>query len=572
MMLYNRLSLTVLLTLLAIGASASRAAGQGERTSEYLGRLVGADAIASAVDVRITFYAPDGGRELSTLDKPGVKVVDGLFKVPLEVPEVSAKAPSKGMDFEVKVRVPAGSSGPFTSLSGRANLPPKIYDVASDALRVDALGNVGLGTDSPTARLDVNGSMRAASIEAAGGVIAGGVSSVLGLEVRAPGGTPVIDFSSDANVDYNARLWYDKGANRLQLENTPLWAGQYWTGNGGGLWSEGRMHISSTPDETVYINPWHGTTIIGAQGKAAIVYADLTANGALTVNGGLLAGGDLNVKGAVHFDKGLTTDGGVMIMSDLAVNQGVKIGGQLDCRQAALGELRCDRAILGGNLEWPGRGHIQTRESLYLNPFAGGGTVFIGGGGGSGDLYVTGTLAKAAGSFKIDHPLDPENKFLSHSFVESPDMKNIYDGVATTDASGYATIALPDYFEALNQDFRYQLTVIDEADDSDGILWAKVVRKIEDNQFKIRTARGNIEVSWQVTGIRHDAYARKHPIQTETDKNAEERGLYLNPEAFDQPAEMGIYFNGAQDEASSSTTAGEVVNSADPLATVIEQR
>jgi hypothetical protein len=44
-----------------------------------------------------------------------------------------------------------------------------------------------------------------------------------------------------------------------------------------------------------------------------------------------------------------------------------------------------------------------------------------------GNLGVTGTVSKGGGSFKIDHPLDPENKYLSHSFVESPDMKNIYD-------------------------------------------------------------------------------------------------------------------------------------------------
>jgi hypothetical protein len=73
-----------------------------------------------------------------------------------------------------------------------------------------------------------------------------------------------------------------------------------------------------------------------------------------------------------------------------------------------------------------------------------------------GNLNVYGTLAKSAGSFKIDHPLDPANQYLYHSFVESPDMKNIYDGVVTTDANGTATVVLPDYFEALNKDFRYR--------------------------------------------------------------------------------------------------------------------
>jgi hypothetical protein len=57
-----------------------------------------------------------------------------------------------------------------------------------------------------------------------------------------------------------------------------------------------------------------------------------------------------------------------------------------------------------------------------------------------GNVGVVGTLSKSAGSFKIDHPLDPENKYLYHSFVESPDMKNIYDGVIMVDSKGEAQV------------------------------------------------------------------------------------------------------------------------------------
>src|SRR6185503_3032219 len=79
-------------------------------------------------------------------------------------------------------------------------------------------------------------------------------------------------------------------------------------------------------------------------------------------------------------------------------------------------------------------------------------------------LNVVGNVTKGGGAFKIDHPLDPENKYLSHSFVESPDMMNIYNGEVTTDGKGHAVVPLPTWFEALNRDFRYQLTVIDEGD------------------------------------------------------------------------------------------------------------
>ena len=145
-----------------------------------------------------------------------------------------------------------------------------------------------------------------------------------------------------------------------------------------------------------------------------------------------------------------------------------------------------------------------------------------------GDAHVNGTLSKAAGSFKIDHPLDPANKYLVHSFVESPDMMNVYNGNVTTDGNGDAVVTLPDYFDALNKDFRYQLTVLGQ--------FAQVIvsQKISGNQFSIRTDIPNVEVSWQVTGVRKDAYAEAHRIEVEPDKPTAEKGLYLHP------VELGI--------------------------------
>lgn len=145
-----------------------------------------------------------------------------------------------------------------------------------------------------------------------------------------------------------------------------------------------------------------------------------------------------------------------------------------------------------------------------------------------GDLTITGNLAKSSGSFKIDHPLDPANKYLYHSFVESPDMLDIYNGIVVTDKHGYATVVLPTYFQALNRDFRYQLTPI-------GCLAeAAVIREISNNRFIIRTSKARVRVSWQVTGIRHDAYADAHRIPVEEEKPDPERGHYLHPELFDQ--------------------------------------
>jgi len=144
----------------------------------------------------------------------------------------------------------------------------------------------------------------------------------------------------------------------------------------------------------------------------------------------------------------------------------------------------------------------------------------------SGNLNVTGKLTKGSGSFKIDDPLDPAHKYLSHSFVESPDMKNVYDGNVTTDKHGLATVVLPDYFEALNRDFRYQLTVIGQ------FAQAIVQQEIQHNRFTIKTSKPSVKVSWQVTGIRHDAYADAYRIPVEEEKPPQEQGHYLHPELF----------------------------------------
>jgi hypothetical protein len=161
-------------------------------------------------------------------------------------------------------------------------------------------------------------------------------------------------------------------------------------------------------------------------------------------------------------------------------------------------------------------------------------------------LNVTGSLSKPAGTFKIDHPLDPANKYLYHSFVESPDMMNVYNGNISTDGFGLATVTLPDWFEALNRDFRYQLTVIGQ------FAQAMVASEISHNQFTIRTDKPNVKISWQVTGIRQDAYANAHRVQVEEDKPAQDQGHYLHPELFGAGPEQAVGYR-----ASAKTVAAQ---------------
>jgi len=148
----------------------------------------------------------------------------------------------------------------------------------------------------------------------------------------------------------------------------------------------------------------------------------------------------------------------------------------------------------------------------------------------SGNHTVTGTKA-----FKIDHPLDPAGKYLVHSCVESPDMMNIYNGSAVLDGAGESWVELPEWFEALNRDFRYQLTAVGAPGPN-----LFVAQKVSGNRFRIAGGEPGMEVSWQVTGVRRDAYAEANPIAVEIEKPEHERGRFLHPELYGLPASEAI--------------------------------
>jgi hypothetical protein len=161
----------------------------------------------------------------------------------------------------------------------------------------------------------------------------------------------------------------------------------------------------------------------------------------------------------------------------------------------------------------------------------------------AGSVHIQGTLSKSLGTFKIDHPSDPENKYLSHSFVESPDMMNIYNGVAVLDNRGSASVELPDYFESLNQSFRYQLTAIGASMPN-----LYISSEVSANEFAIAGGVAGAKVSWQVTGIRKDPTALSHPIIVEEEKSVQHRGKYLNPDSYGFGNERAIHPSPKQNE------------------------
>lgn len=132
-------------------------------------------------------------------------------------------------------------------------------------------------------------------------------------------------------------------------------------------------------------------------------------------------------------------------------------------------------------------------------------------------LAIVGALAKGGGTFVIDHPLAPFAKLLYHSFVESPEPKNVYDGVAKLDQNGEVRIQLPAYFEALNTDFRYQFFPHFAAMPN---LYVK--EEVRNNSFVIAGGKPGGEISWQITGNRHDPYILANPIIPEVLKGPDQ--------------------------------------------------
>ena len=154
-----------------------------------------------------------------------------------------------------------------------------------------------------------------------------------------------------------------------------------------------------------------------------------------------------------------------------------------------------------------------------------------------GSVSVVGTLYKSSGAFRIDNPIDPEHSYLQHSFVESPQMTNIYKGHVTTNGKGFATVKLPSWFGALNKDFEYQLTILGHAP------WgteARVWDEIAHNRFTIRTSKPNVKVSWQMTGVRQDRYANAHRIRAVVPKEDTADGRYLHPDLYGKPLSKSV--------------------------------
>jgi hypothetical protein len=367
-----------------------------------------------------------------------------------------------------------GTTGHLAKWTGTSSLGnSNIFDGAA--------GNVGIATTSPTARLDVDGTARIrGNTTVNGSVSAGPINASTNSSQAAVTGT----------------------------DNSSAGAGGIVGGsqNGVGVRGTGVVGLSGSGEGIdgygVYAG---GNTGVFGSGNAVGVYGTSTSStgviGTSTNYFGVYGSGTTGVYGSSATGVGVE---GVSMTASAGVYGTSNGGWALD----GYGTAGATGVLTGSDFGW----------AAWFN----------------GDVQVDGNLSKSGGSFKIDHPLDPANKYLYHSFVESPDMKNIYDGNVTTNAEGEAVVTLPEWFETLNRDFRYQLTAIGQ------FAQAMVSHEIADGRFSIKTDKPNVKVSWQVTGIRQDPWANAHRIPVEQVKPGNERGSYLHPELYGASEEKGV--------------------------------
>lgn len=507
-----------------IGCAASAAADPLGSGFTYQGRLNDGGAPANgSYDFEFALYtSASGGSAVDTVDVDDIGVSGGLVNAMLDFTD----APYDGSALWVEVRVRSGAStGSYTTLSPRQALTAAPY--ALHALNPGPAGPQGpTGPTGPTGPEGAEGPQGAQGPEGPQG----------DAGPQGPAGFVTLPYVGTASTT-DAVLDITNTDNGIGVQSTSPYLAVYgYSPNGYGLYGASDAGYAGYTVSTSSIGLYgYGGGLAGLYG----VSGNASGSGVYGVASGGSAAGVFGVNGSGPGVWGRSTGSGIGVY-------GQSPSYALYGAASSAGGIAIYGAGGTGGAGVYAYGYVGvqgltngTTDSQGVRGDNGGSNTAGYAGLFNGRTWVVGNLIKGGGSFKIDHPLDPRNKYLSHSFVESPDMKNIYDGIVTLDARGEATVTMPDWFEALNGDvsmdsYRYQLTCVG------GYAPVFVASEIDNNQFRIAGGTRGLRVSWQVTGIRHDRYAEANRIPVEEDKTASERGKYLHPAAFGAGPEMGV--------------------------------
>jgi len=570
----------------------------------YQGHLIDNNSQADGLyDFQFKLYddAASGAKKGNTIEVNDLDVIEGYFTVQLDFGSDPNIFNGQARWLEIAVRS-GNSTGGFSILTPRQAITPSPYAlfamnggsgagsgwVISDSNMYSGVtGNVGIGTTSPGAKLDVNGRVQAKRLRSYGSagndliaiqpaddsnptwsavtlgnstwtawpfmVLKNGnilSSGKLGIGTTNPSWPLEVSTGNEAigimhSASGAARVFSKIGSNgsgAFFVRNGTGGEAIYLSSEGNSFLNGGNVGIGTTSPTnklevqggTAFIPGGinSGTTIMNWPGygtglkqvSGAYIYPGRTDSGDWQNSWYLASNGSYGL----YTNTGLYTAGSITNAGSLFVSGNVGIG-----TSSPTAKLDVVGSIIATS---PGAGAAISGIHTDGTGVYGQSGVALGWAGYfQGRVRVTGQLTKGSGSFQIDHPLDPENKFLQHSFVESPDMMNIYNGNITLDEKGEAVITLPEWFGKLNKDFRYQLTAIGAPGPN-----LYISEEITDNQFKIAGGKSGMKVSWQVTGVRQDPYAVANRIVVEEDKPEYAKGYYLHPESYGLPKDRSI--------------------------------
>jgi len=479
------------------------------------------------------------------LRDPGQFVQDGRE---IALAEVTLDAAGKVTGLSAEQRRAIGSSPDRIQLTRTDVVTSGSAAVAGEApaAQLRALREGGLDLDLPAAD---GTARRVLSIDGASGNV--GIGAVAGGQARrvlhVEGGTEVhsggrgggfsfADRTASAGAYVDAPgagerwVWYAQGG------QARLWSGEDQIvfgkgGNGEALDVPRRMRVRQGSDQSAGI--WFHQNVGSGSDRA---FAGMANDDHVGFWGNQGAGWGLVMNtssGKVRVGSSAPPEQTLDVAGIAVVSDQVGIGTRTP--QATL-DVQGETVLEGGSPSFVGRNSpalIVTAKPLQIGfpPRP----VFPDAAQFNGHVDVKGKLTKSLLEFKIDHPLDPASRYLSHSTVESDEMKNVYDGEVVLDENGEAEIALPDWFEALNERLRYQLTPLGRPAPD-----LHVSRKLSGNRFSVSGGGPGTEVCWQVTGIRHDPYALANPLVVESDKKGEEYGRYRHPEPHGATADLAI--------------------------------
>lgn len=437
------------------------------------------------------YDTPDGGSPIWTESHASVSVIDGFVRVLL----------GSETDFPENAFYTSGERYLQLVVNGESFSPRLRLTSVAYALRADAADTISggyvesingandeveiVGGDNVTVTRDGQDIIVSAS-----GGMSGGITTLQGdnsIDITSPNGpTTTVSLSNDVTIGPSGELSVTNGGGGTAAELSSESEG-------------GALFIKQT------------------DGNFNAVEASVRAGG----NQGL--GGQFKIRGnnnwdAINMFADGDTEGGRVVMREPNPSNANESFSTLVLRgEEGAGQI----LTLGGNstqisiggekqeIRSLGRMGLGLTQAEFDSDASLGVELFV-----RGNVAITGNLTGGV-NIEVDHPVDPAAKEFRHAAVISSEMMTVYHGNAVLNSAGEAVVILPDWFQAFNKDFRYQLTCIG------GYAPVYIAERIENNQFRIAGGTQGLEISWQVTGVRNDAFAQQQPLQVESAKSVD---------------------------------------------------